>query len=119
SAQAGGRCWEAEIRARSVLLWLVIAGLDPAIHPFAKTFLRRRWTNRKRMYPISGASGAPSRVNPTCVVKPAGDGNTWEENKWLAARIMTQAYAGRCRPPCGEARSAAACRFACVATASR
>jgi hypothetical protein len=37
---------------------VVIAGLDPAIHPLREDVLRRRWTTRNRVYPISGTLNA-------------------------------------------------------------
>src|SRR6266700_2041598 len=40
---------------------------------FAKKSCAERWTTRNRVYPISGRFECASRVNPTCVVKPAGD----------------------------------------------
>ena len=50
-------------------LGIVIAGLDPAIHRLRETFLR--WTTELRS--LSSAFQCASRINPTCVVKPAGD----------------------------------------------
>src|SRR5262245_37990127 len=46
-----------------VLTHFVIAGLDPAIHPLRKKFLRRMMDHPNRVYPIAGAlvrkSGKP------------------------------------------------------------
>src|SRR5262249_55503561 len=61
-------------------LVFVIAGLDPAIHPLLKNvraYLRSRWSARNRVYPISGCFSCASRINPACVVKPAGDCNIY------------------------------------------
>jgi len=41
----------------------VIAGLDPAIHPLRKKFLRRRWTR----------GSSPRVTGDGVVVKPGGD----------------------------------------------
>src|SRR5262245_21592026 len=51
----------------------VIAGLDPAIHPLRKKFLRRTMDHPKSGLPDFGRFKCASRVHPTCVVKPAGD----------------------------------------------
>jgi hypothetical protein len=46
----------------------VIAGLDPAIHPF----FAKRWTTEIGFTRFRRFRCA-SRINPACVVKPAGD----------------------------------------------
>jgi hypothetical protein len=51
----------------------VMAGLDPAIHLLRKKFLRRMMDHPKSGLPDFGRFKCASRVNPTCVVKPAGD----------------------------------------------
>src|SRR5437870_3577670 len=57
-----GRC-----KARPLRAILVMAGLDPAIHPFRKCVLRRGW--------IRGPS-PPKRLRPRRRVKPAYDGES-------------------------------------------
>src|SRR5262249_58010492 len=52
----------------------VIAGLDPAIHPARKKHsLRKKMDHPKSGLPDFGRFRCASRINPTCVVKPAGD----------------------------------------------
>jgi hypothetical protein len=53
---------------------VVIAGLDPAIHPVRKKLLTKGMDHPKSGLPDFGRFKCASRVNPTCVVKPAGDG---------------------------------------------
>src|SRR5262249_46109637 len=46
---------------------------DPAIHPLRKKSLRTMMEHPKSGLPDFGRFRCASRVNPTCVVKPAGD----------------------------------------------
>src|SRR5262252_3493939 len=50
-----------------------MAGLDPAIHPLRKIFFRTMMDPPKSGLPDFGHFTCASRINPTCVVKPAGD----------------------------------------------
>jgi hypothetical protein len=52
---------------------VVIAGLDPQSIFFAKKFLRRKMDHPKSGLPDFGHFKCARRINPTCVVKPAGD----------------------------------------------
>jgi hypothetical protein len=58
----------------------VIAGLDPAIHRFAKKLFAKRMDHPKSGLPDFGHFKCASRMNPTCVVKPAGDANGASES---------------------------------------
>src|ERR1700730_5374211 len=52
----------------------VIAGLDPAIHLLRKKRVAKRMDHPNLGLPKFGHLKCASRINPTCVVKPAGDG---------------------------------------------
>jgi hypothetical protein len=52
---------------------VVIAGLDPAIHLLRKKSLRRMDGPPNSGLHEFGFLSCASRINPTCVVKPAGD----------------------------------------------
>src|SRR5262249_48335543 len=45
----------------------------PAIHPLRKKFLQRMMDHPNSGLPDFGRFKCASRINPTCVVKPAGD----------------------------------------------
>src|SRR5262249_20306685 len=54
----------------------VIAGLDPAIHPLRKNCLgvfTKKMDHPNSGLPEFGHFRCASRINPTCMVKPAGD----------------------------------------------
>jgi hypothetical protein len=51
----------------------VIAGLDPAIHSLRKKAFTKAMDHPKSGLPDFGYFKSASRINPTCVVKPAGD----------------------------------------------
>ena len=61
----------------------VIAALDPAIHRLCKTLVRSGWPPNSGL-PEFGFRSCASRINPTCVVKPAGDGQTMGK-RWANA----------------------------------
>ena len=52
----------------------VIAGLDPAIHPLRERVLQRMMDRPEIGFTRFRHLKCASRINPTCVVKPAGDG---------------------------------------------
>src|SRR5258707_512497 len=71
AARAGAKA-RTRLAAATVASPAVMAGLDPAIHPLRKKLLRSDGPPEIGFTRFRAFTCA-SRINPTCVVKPAGD----------------------------------------------